>query len=331
MLGALRFVLALLVVLNHLWLPTVNKIGAHAVIAFYVISGFMMTRILCETYVGQGGLTRYFANRFLRLFPGYWLVAILTLIGLVGFPQYFGNIYSTVQIPQSVYEWLQNITLFDLPRASRCFVPPAWSLSVEWVFYIIIGTGISRRVDFSLVWWLASAAYTVRLIMSGATFGDRYTPPAAASFFFASGAVIYHVTKSVPKTGRLNWFWWMQLGIFCVFPLVMGSLGHDRHMLGFYGAFVLFIPLFIQSVVVVTSEWGRMFDRLLGDLTYPMFLSHFLASGLANFFTGKGVVRLSFVYFLISLFLCFLISLGIVGFLDPAVNRLRDQIRPKKC
>ncbi len=56
MLGTLRFVLALLVVLNHLWLPVANKIGAHAVLGFYVISGFLMTRILCETYFGWAGL-----------------------------------------------------------------------------------------------------------------------------------------------------------------------------------------------------------------------------------------------------------------------------------
>ena len=38
MIGSLRFVLAGLVVLNHLWLPTANLVGAHAVIAFYIIS-----------------------------------------------------------------------------------------------------------------------------------------------------------------------------------------------------------------------------------------------------------------------------------------------------
>jgi peptidoglycan/LPS O-acetylase OafA/YrhL len=202
MLGTLRFVLALLVVMNHLWLPTANKVGAHAVIGFYVVSGFLMTSILCETYIGPGGRVRYFANRFLRLFPGYWFVVLLSLAGLVAYPGYFGNVHSAIRIPQTGYEWLQNATLFDLIYAPLRLVPPAWSLSVEWVFYILIGVGISSRAGWTIAWWLASGTYTIFLIMTGATFGDRYTPPVAASLFFSTGAVIYHWVKSQPVGQR---------------------------------------------------------------------------------------------------------------------------------
>lgn len=331
MLGTLRFVLALLVVMNHLWLPTANKVGAHAVLGFYVISGFLMTRILCETYVGPGGRMRYFANRFMRLFPAYWLVAALTLAGLVIFPGYFGNIHGAIKLPQSGYEWVQNITLFDLIYAPLRLVPPAWSLSVEWVFYILIGVGVSRSAGGAIVWWLASAGYTVYLVIMGASFGDRYTPPVAASLFFSTGAVIYHWVKSLPSPREgSHRFWWPQLGLFCIFPLAVEAFGWDPHMTGFYGAFVLFLPLFVQANQAASSGRWKKSDRLLGDLAYPVFLSHFLAAGLVNLFSGNGLARYGLMHFLISLALCLLLSIGIIRYLDPAVNRIRDRIRPTK-
>jgi peptidoglycan/LPS O-acetylase OafA/YrhL len=331
MLGTLRFVLAVLVVMNHLWLPTANKLGAHAVLGFYVISGFLMTRILSEVYVGPGGRIRYFANRFLRIFPGYWFVAVLTLAGLAMFPGHFGNFHGAIRIPQTGYEWLQNLTLIDLIYAPLRLVPPAWSLSVELVFYILIGAGISRTSRGAWAWWLASAAYTVYLVASGAPFGERYTPPAAASLFFSTGAVVYHYAKSrrVPPPGALRW--WLLLTAFCVGPIVIEALGWDRRMIGFYGAYALFLPLFAWSVRGgASSDSRKSLDRFLGDLAYPVFLSHFAAAGLANLISGNRLSYQGSAHFLLSLVLCLTISAVMARYLDSTVNRLRDRIRPAK-
>jgi len=329
-LGTLRFTLALLVVMNHIWLPTANKVGAHAVLGFYVISGFLMTRILCETYVGPRGRIRYFANRFLRLYPGYWLVTTLTLTGLVAFPAYFGNIHGAIRIPRSGYEWLQNVTLFDHIDAPLRLVPPAWSLSVEWVFYILIGAGISRRVGWTMAWWLASLVYTIFLIVSGVSFGERYTPPLAASLFFSTGAVIYHWMKrsQPPSVTSCNWVWWLQLGLFCIFPLAVEAVGQDPRMIGFYGAYALFLPLFVQANGITPSEQWKKPDRFLGDLAYPVFLSHYLSTGLANLCSGNSLSPGGLVHFTISLAFCLALSIGMVRLLDPELKRLRDRIRP---
>ncbi len=311
MLGTLRFVLALLVVLNHLWLPVANKIGAHAVLGFYVISGFLMTRILCETYFGWAGLGRYFLNRFLRIFPVYWLIAALTLIGLVLLPEYFGNIHASIRIPQTGYEWLQNITLFDFINAPLRVVPPAWSLSVEWVFYIFIAVVISHRKKLAVIWWLLSISYTIFLVIVGASFGDRYTPPVAASLFFSTGAVIYHWRKSLytSSQGRGWLTWLLQLALFCIFPLVIEGIGLDPHMIGFYGAYMLFISLFVKSMSMdFQSEWWKKFDHLLGDLAYPVFLSHYLAAGFTKLFAGNGVHSGGASYVMISILLCVYIT-----------------------
>ena len=327
MLGTLRFVLALLVAMNHLWLPTANKVGAHAVLGFYVISGFLMTRIVSEVYVGPGASLRYFTNRFLRIFPAYWLVAGLTLTGLVLFPDRFGNIHSAIHLPNSGYEWFQNVTLVDLVYAPLRIIPPAWSLSVELVFYLLIGTGLSRTRLGTTIWWAISLAYTVFLVANGASFGDRYTPPVAASLFFSTGAVVYHLTKDKVMPWKLG-PWLVAVLLFVAWPLLVEILGGDRRMLGFYGAFALFVPLLAWTASASSPQNYSGPDKLMGDLAYPVFLSHFFSAGITNLLFSNRLTPLGLAHFVVSLLICIALALTIARYLDPTVNRLRDKIRP---
>lgn len=70
--GSLRFLLAIAVVIDHSGpIFGVESVGGStAVQAFYIISGFYMSLILSEKYVGaNGGYSLFFTNRLLRLFP----------------------------------------------------------------------------------------------------------------------------------------------------------------------------------------------------------------------------------------------------------------------
>ena len=71
MLEVYRFVLALFVVQAHIpWSGGSGPLSQHAVFSFYVLSGFLMTLILNETYgFGAGNCARFWANRMLRLYP----------------------------------------------------------------------------------------------------------------------------------------------------------------------------------------------------------------------------------------------------------------------
>ena len=83
--GIIRFILAVSVVVAHANSSAIFGLklvpSAIAVQAFYIISGFYMSLILNEKYVHQPNWYRLFiTNRFLRLFPTYWIVLVLTLL-----------------------------------------------------------------------------------------------------------------------------------------------------------------------------------------------------------------------------------------------------------
>ena len=80
MFGIHRYVLSLLVMVGHLAPLWSSWCGYYAVFAFYLLSGFLMTKVLRRRYGGSSaGVVRFLANRALRIHPPYWAVLGLTL------------------------------------------------------------------------------------------------------------------------------------------------------------------------------------------------------------------------------------------------------------
>ena len=82
MLGLVRTIFALMVMAYHLLFGRA-PLGFYPVFGFYIISGYLMTLIMHESY-GYTWKGRYsFAvNRFLRLYPQYWTAAAISLFSL---------------------------------------------------------------------------------------------------------------------------------------------------------------------------------------------------------------------------------------------------------
>ena len=78
--GSVRTLLAVAVVFAHSY-GFIFVGGRLAVQLFYVISGFLISYILVEarTYCT---VSNFYINRFLRLFPIYWCVALTTVIAV---------------------------------------------------------------------------------------------------------------------------------------------------------------------------------------------------------------------------------------------------------
>ena len=85
--GAIRLLLALSVVAVHGGaIFGFSMVGGQiAVQSFYIISGFYMSLILNEKYIGVNNSYRLFlTNRLIRLYPIYWSVLLGTIIACAG-------------------------------------------------------------------------------------------------------------------------------------------------------------------------------------------------------------------------------------------------------
>ncbi len=324
MIGRVRFVLASLVVMNHLYLPTANRVGAHAVTAFYMISGYLMTKVLHETYgLDARGCGRFMVNRCLRIYPPYWIFLGLSLLLLWWFPTTFGQTYSNMQLPQTAYDYIRNLTLYDLANAPQIVIPPGWTLTVEMFFYVAMPLLLARTRAGAMVWLIVSVAITVWLIRTEPRFGPRYTPPHAASVFFAAGSVIYFFYSNLVRTALPKTAAWLLLGVFGVLPLLTDWMGLPPYYVGFYGAAILFVPILITSIGQVQGD----LDRWLGDLAYPVFITHVFAGGVIRIMFPAAINPLSLRFLLSSFLLCLVISAAFVRWSDRRLEPLRRRIR----
>lgn len=140
-LDALRTFAVLLVVVYH-WFPTgegINRLpnGTTGVMVFFVISGFLITRILLENRnrisAGQAGLgdtyRNFFIRRALRIFPLYYVVITFVRLAL---PQ----ASDIDEHPLYYYFYGYNILLHQTGNWSD-LLSPFWTLGVEEQLYLI--------------------------------------------------------------------------------------------------------------------------------------------------------------------------------------------------
>ena len=325
MIGTLRFVLAGLVVVNHLYLPTANLVGAHAVAGFYIISGYLMTKVIHDVYGLSGrGAGRFIANRFLRIYPPYWIVLGLSLLLLWLFPATFGQTYSLMQFPATGYDVFRNVTLWDLPSAPEIVVPPAWTLTIEVFFYVAMVALLSRHRYIAVAWFVASLGVQAWLVIGGAPFGQRYGPTYAASIFFSVGALMHFYPRAFARLAVGPTVAWVGIAVFCVAPLLVHYAGLPFGMIGFYGPALLFVPLLVS----ILRTKPNATDRRLGDLAYPVFITHIFASGLIRI-VFPAMPPLSLGYLLASAAVCLVVSVLLVWvtawWLEPMRTTIRNR------
>src|SRR5262245_11571761 len=146
--SVLRFILALMVVVQHIG---GLLIGTVAVEAFFAISGFLVTMIATTTY--QGRPFAYLANRALRIFPVYWACLAIGALVLWFVPDVHLSV--ALRWPDTTVQAISQITIFGLPMTDEYpkILPPAWSLHTELWLYLVIGlvTAHSPRLTLLLV------------------------------------------------------------------------------------------------------------------------------------------------------------------------------------
>lgn len=138
----LRGIAVLLVVLYHVGIPIVRG-GYVGVDVFFVLSGFLITRLLADEVSGSGRLdfARFYSRRARRLLPAASLVVLVTMVAslFVFSPASQDNIARTAQYAATyVSNFYFARQAIDYLGKSQELNPllHMWSLSVEEQFYL---------------------------------------------------------------------------------------------------------------------------------------------------------------------------------------------------
>jgi len=168
----LRGIAIFAVMVHRLWpRDAVNRLSVAAdagwigVDLFFVVSGFLITRILLETRGDPHYFRNFYARRVLRIFPLYYLFVgtLLVVFPLMGNSEYLEHAGS----PAWYLTFLGNIPESLLNKDVPYWLAPVWSLAIEEQFYltfpwIVLWLGPQRLGRFLV--FLLLLAPIVRLV-----------------------------------------------------------------------------------------------------------------------------------------------------------------------
>ena len=168
-LDGLRGAAALVVVLAHYFAESEHgfshlQLGWLGVNIFFVLSGFLIGGIILDQSNEPGFLKSFYFRRVMRIFPVYFTVFLATI-----FCAWLtrGNDWSDHPFPAITYAtFTVNFALMSAHDWGSLWLRPAWTLSVEEQFYLLLPLLIMSAPRRWLVWvlgavWVASLAFRV--------------------------------------------------------------------------------------------------------------------------------------------------------------------------
>jgi peptidoglycan/LPS O-acetylase OafA/YrhL len=192
-LDGMRAIAILFVLVYHLWtyrgdswlgiaISTVAHQGWMGVDVFFVLSGFLITRILRAKVDSPRYYASFYIRRSLRIFPVYYAVLLLlTVMGLAA--PHFGVHLSEPTPAQTERIWLNYLYLsnFALALLGSNAIPLdiSWSLAVEEQFYLVY-PGVVRRLRGArlerALWVVIGIAIPLRAFSYFVFPGNHYGP-----------------------------------------------------------------------------------------------------------------------------------------------------------
>jgi len=322
-----------------LHLGGVPLIGAYAVFGFYCLSGYLMTLIMQTKYgYTYSGITKYGINRFLRIYPIYWVSALLS-IALIWCTsnEITSNYHSSIYLPTGFSEFARNLMLFFPFSESPRLTPPAWALTVEIFFYFLIGMGISKTKLISLIWFGLSITYHLSTFLFQLNW-DIFSTIIAASLPFSTGALIFHFKNEVNVTRYFNSLLFGKhkylpyfLALAILINWAIGYMLSQSIGLFFYTNYILCAFMVVVLADIKDLPFiSRRFDNWMGDFSYPIYLFHYqigfiLIVLFAKF--GISLKRPDLILMSASLPVLFLFSWIITVSLEKPIEIIRSKIK----
>jgi peptidoglycan/LPS O-acetylase OafA/YrhL len=271
----LRGWLAWAVVISHVALtsgvyakgmgPALVEAGSTAVLVFIVVSGFVITQLVVTRPEPYG---IYILRRFMRIFPlfavtcfiGYftavWLADTLSHVPWTNDPHFIVTARNTITgVVRSEHDFFWSNIFAHLlmihgaisdnviPFSEHTYNTPAWSLSLEWQFYLLAPLIIPVGRRIRNVVWLAMLVAALEIGYSLGIFGAHTSPsfiPGVAQYFFLGIA------------SRL------------IYPTISGAVRHPNIIIAII---VVLAPL--GRVTAPTLIWAFMLTGLALDRSTP--------------------------------------------------------------
>jgi peptidoglycan/LPS O-acetylase OafA/YrhL len=322
-------------------------LGNIAVLVFFVLSGFIIVEAIADSYRDR---TLAFAiNRLLRIVPPYLAALLVTaavhyaLFRLGMLKLYYPGSFAAGDF--SLHALAVNalsILPGFAPHDQQTFIGIAWAIRIELQFYLVAACALagaqiaaqrlrlpSERTFIALM--LAAAILHIALYVAWAA----GRAPATFSFgpYFILGGALYYASFGsrraailallmVPFVGHQFLAYALpSLGEYQVDKSAGPAITRAYQMADLVLLLGLICAVALLARVVAPAL--RAMDRILGELSYPLYLNHPLGGVLAASFVPDWGDRRMLLAFVIALG----VSIALYVTVEPTLKRARNAVR----
>jgi peptidoglycan/LPS O-acetylase OafA/YrhL len=333
MIGSFRLFLAASVVLSHLAGSTyLEHIGYYSVRSFFILSSYAMTAALHERY--RFDAKSFWLNRFLRLGPTYLATCLLTFLAVLVFPLQSASFMPRWGFPATFADIVENLLVVPvvfLRSTQFIFIEPAWSLSVEIIMYGVLFLLVARSPAFAFYGFALGFYLHLDATLSARSFEQIYFSVSGPILSFSMGALAYFWGRQnawrIPPFATI-----LVLGLWMTNFLAEGVLAPAKYSIGagFYFNILFSIPVVIALSQIKTGPALARIDRMLGDLSYPIYLVQWLGAFVGYMLFMSRAPR-GWELFFASVAPILLIAGALAWLQSRFVEPLRSKIRPDRA
>lgn len=332
MFGYFRFILATFVLASHVGISIQQhfNIGVFAVVCFFMLAGFVVTGLLDKFfYQGKFLYVQFYFERFMRIFPQYLFILFLTIIFLLYSNFYIIN-FSILNIFSNLTIVLLNLVdLIDI----QVLVSPAWSLGLELKAYLALPLIIYFKPIKIITGILSLVVFVLAILQFINTDLYSFNLIPGVLFMFILGVSIYNTT--VKKDHNPDLFdRCFPLVVYLLMAFLIIIIGIHKKLLN---SDLMEIGLgvmlgFPAILFIAKSNINIPFNRLLGDLSYGLFLSHFLVIWMISHFFGidlhTGINESNkhispYIYVITIFIISLIISIIALYFVERPIKKFR--------
>ena len=297
-LDGLRGLMTIFVVVSHFFGEVAHGVNAFAVgwlavLMFFVLSGFLVGRLILEKQHHANFFAVFYIRRCCRTLPVYLfcVLFVYAMMHAVGRAPYMDI---TAQFPLWSYlTFTQNVFMVDANAFGPYWLAPTWTLSVEEQFYLIAPALFLFVPKRALVPVLAAGVVLAIIFRAAIVWGSLMVPMAAQVFLpgcmdpLFCGLIAAVLFKQVDLSRYdqhlrvlpvvmlglvigLRFFERPELPVFEVFSRAFASVG---------------CAAYILSVVRGSPEGERLKSPILGffgQTSYAVYLTHLAVLGLMH-------------------------------------------------